>query len=1016
MRIIFRTAAIVFLIITMQIVRSRANDVPYGVGDWPESFGNHRARVQVAEKADAVWAHIPWRRRDANPQNKEIIVVEAATGKRIDNVLRVRVDNENGDLLFQPPAAGEYYIYYLPFRTHGCIWWPTTVYPPPTDAADVNWKQTCLPLAEQIKQGKTDAIPTAKLVEFQAINEHHRFDPMELPATAAEMQSLLAANAERPYLVFPEDRSHPIRMDNALPLRWIKSGPSAEFSGAACRNEYYAFQLGVFAARQELKNLSVRFAPLKSKTEPNQIPAEAITCINLGGIDCFGNPMTKIVNVPQGRVQPLWIGVDVPRDAVPGEYQGEAVISADGLPETTVKIKLNVTDELLEDRGDGQPWRHSRLRWLNSRIGIDNETFGAYPPVKFDDWNFAVLGRRGHVAETGLLDSVQSTFGFSVDTTEAPPREVLAGPMKVIVETAAGPIAFTTDKPKLISKSNGVVEWESVSRADGLTLRCRGRMQCDGWFNYTLGIHAEKALELTNARLEIPFRRDVAKYLMGMGHKGGRRLANWRWNPAMSIPSVWIGDINAGLFYKGWGYHGQPPQDGGAEIVEQGDAVVLSQTTGPRNLAPGGEAAVQFGMMLTPTKVLDKRHWQWRYYHRGSDTAEAAAFGAKIMNFHHGLPQNPYINYPFLTVDSLSKLANDAHARGVKLKLYYTLRELTSFTTEFWALRSLGDEVFPAGPGFQTVSVPADAPAARPMVPENDLAIAGKDPSLQLPPTGNSWLAEHVIDRYYPAWHHPFGNGRCDAAIVTNGNTRWNNYYLEGLAWLVRNVGIDGLYLDDFSYDHDTMKRVRKTLDRNRPGCLIDLHSNNLQGPSFRKSPATFYIEHMSMIDSLWFGELFDYNETPDFWLLEISGIPFGLFGEMLQGGGNPWRGMVYGMTNRIYSGDPREIWKLWDRFGIAEARMIGYWDPACPVRTGRDDVPATVYAKPGQTLVALASWSPQVVDCKLEIDWKALGLDPAKAKITAWKVENFQPAAEFRVGEKIPVQPGRGWLLVLHD
>ena len=34
-------------------------------------------------------------------------------------------------------------------------------------------------------------------------------------------------------------------------------------------------------------------------------------------------------------------------------------------------------------------------------------------------------------------------------------------------------------------------------------------------------------------------------------------------------------------------------------------------------------------------------------------------------------------------------------------------------------------------------------------------------------------------------------------------------------------------------------------------------------------------------------------------WLLELAGIPFGLFGEMLQNGGNQWRGMLYGITCR---------------------------------------------------------------------------------------------------------------------
>ena len=61
-------------------------DVPYGIGDWPETFGNHRARIRVERQADAVWVHLPWRRRDATPDRIEIIVIDAATNKRVENV------------------------------------------------------------------------------------------------------------------------------------------------------------------------------------------------------------------------------------------------------------------------------------------------------------------------------------------------------------------------------------------------------------------------------------------------------------------------------------------------------------------------------------------------------------------------------------------------------------------------------------------------------------------------------------------------------------------------------------------------------------------------------------------------------------------------------------------------------------------------------------------------------------------------------------------------------------------
>ena len=38
-------------------------------------------------------------------------------------------------------------------------------------------------------------------------------------------------------------------------------------------------------------------------------------------------------------------------------------------------------------------------------------------------------------------------------------------------------------------------------------------------------------------------------------------------------------------------------------------------------------------------------------------------------------------------------------AKGCKVKLYYTIRELTNVVPEIWALRSLGDEILQGGNG-----------------------------------------------------------------------------------------------------------------------------------------------------------------------------------------------------------------------------------------------------------------------------------------------------------------------------
>ncbi|MDB5157188.1 MAG: hypothetical protein JWR50_1895, partial [Mucilaginibacter sp.] len=175
---------------------------------------------------------------------------------------------------------------------------------------------------------------------------------------------------------------------------------------------------------------------------------------------------------------------------------------------------------------------------------------------------------------------------------------------------------------------------------------------------------------------------------------------------------------------------------------------------------------------------------------------------------------------------------------------------------------------------------------------------------------------------------------------------------------------------------------------------------------------------HFPYLNRLWFGEYFDYeHNTPDFFLTEVSGIPFGLMGEMLQGGGNAWRGMIYGMTNRLPwsdGADPRPIWKVWDSFGMKGTKMIGYWVDTNPVKTDNDKVLATVYKKNGTVLVAIASWADATTDIQLKIDWKQLGINPATATIVAPDIKNFQAGKTFGINEKIPVEKAKGWLLII--
>ncbi len=968
--------------------RLEAQQVAYGIGSWEaEGVGNHRAVVEVAGEADAVWAHLPWRRRDMAPEEKAVVVHDAA-GERVTNVVATEVNREFGDVVFQPASGpGTYYVYYLPYTTSGHPNSPTVQHSPPEATAGEAWLTR-----HQLADGEQwRELPQAALARFEARSEFHRFDPMEVIAIEQEMEELLARHAGQPLLAFPEDRRLPIRMTDDIPQRWIERGPGGVVEGEAARNEFFAFQLGLLAVGQDVDNVRTDFGDADG--DAGTIPGSNFTCINLSGTDWLGRDMRPRVSVPAGKVQALWCGVQVPKDAAPDTYRGEVVISADGVRDQAVPIALSVRDEVLDDGGAGDLGSMARLAWLNSTIGLDEEVADPYTPLAVDGRAVRCLGRRVTWGDGGSLQSIRCGK-----------QEVLAAPMGMLVETATGEAQWQAGVAKVIHRAPGVVSWSGSQESGALSLQCDAKMEADGYLNYSVTLAASEATDLEDVRLEIPLRREVATYMMGLGKRGGLRPPewDWKWDAGRANNMLWVGDAHAGLHLKlkgpgdewhlwgveqgaieAWGNDGQ----GGCSVTDEGaDTVLVRAYTGSRRLEAGETLELRFGLLITPVKPLDADHWNQRYiheYYSVPDIDGVVADGARVIDIHQGNGHNPYINYPFLTTDKLAAYAEAAHERGVKVKTYYTVRELSNFTREIFALRSLGHEVFTGGGGG-----------------------------------GDSWLQEHLVSDYGAAWHQPYANGEVDAAIRTQGLSRWHNYYLEGLGWLIQNVGIDGLYLDGIGYDREIMKRVRKVMDRARPGCLIDFHSgNSYDYNNGQASPACLYMEHFPYIDSLWFGEMYDYDLPPDYWLVEISGIPFGLYGEMLQGGGNPWRGMLYGMTNRLrWQGDPRAIWRLWDEFGIADATMVGYWEADCPVHTGNPDILATVYRKEGASLVSVASWSKERAECRLEIDWKALGLDPKRAHLFAPEVQGFQPCRLYSPDEAFPVSPGRGWLFIVDE
>jgi len=983
------------------LIMAQTGTMNYSVSkaSWnPDSLGNHRIVVEVTSKGDVAKVQVPWRRRDSAVASKGIIVVDAKSNSIIENQKSEGFTRTAGTVYFEPISGpGTYYIYYMPYHLKG-TYYPSTEYLPVRANAAGGWLD---------KISKTGHMAKAHASAIEAVDAFNQFGPMEVIATPEETAALVRKHAEASFLVFPEDRMHPIRMTKDLPYRWIRKGPALSFKDTADRGENFAFQLGVFAQKSTLSDVKVRFSDLKTDRGAT-IPQSAIACINNTGVNWTGQPETFTVNIAQGLIQSLWCTVAVPGEAQVGIYKGTATIQTADAGSKTVQIQLEVKPGYARDHGVDEPWKQTRLTWLNSTLAEKNTVISPYTALKKTGNTIDLLGRQFRVAKTGFPAQIESFFTTRMTSIGDSGRDLLTEPVHFhFTKTDGKEIAFTPGSLQYTEASEGTICWQVNNQSADLDMFVTGALEFDGFVNYTVKVTALQDVQLKNISLHLPMVPEAAKYIMGLGFEGQQTPASvdWKWQVATkNQDGAWLGDVNAGLQYSlrdehyvrplntnfylqkplllpvSWGNEGK----GGIKMGMKGAAFLVDNYTGARRLQKGDTLCFNFRLLITPFHTLDtKDHFANRYIHKYLNTDTAKALGATVINIHQGTPINPYINYPFIRTREMKSYIDSAHKDGMKVKIYNTVRELSNRAYELPALFSLGHEIYSAGKGG-----------------------------------GYSWLREHLDQDYIAAWYTPEEK---DAAIVNSGMSRWHNYYVEGMNWLTQNIGIDGVYLDDVAFDRDIMKRVKRVLTAdNHPG-LIDLHSASQydKADGFINS-AMLYMELFPYLNRLWFGEKFDYeNTSSDYYLTEMSGIPFGLMGEMLEHDGNAWRGMLYGMTDRLLwseTADPRPLWKVWDDFGIKDAEMIGYWAKDNLIRTDNPEVPATIYQKKEKVLIAIASWAPQATEIHLHIDWKALGLNRAKATLKAAAIDKFQKPENFDVNGAIPVQPGKGWLLELSE
>ncbi len=697
-----------------------------------------------------------------------------------------------------------------------------------------------------------------------------------------------------------------------------------------------------------------------------------LTCFSVEGIDNSGKPFRKTTEIQGGKPWPLWCLLDAPND----DKLDITVTLASG-ENIGFSMNLNVSDEFSSSLDDASSL--ARLEWLNSTEGAEDSLPKGFTPVTLCGKTVKILGRDITISEKGFIQSIGTYFKGNNGSFSDTPRELLAEPIRYIVSENGKELEFTPCGMTIKCENETKCTWTSENRCGDLVLTISGEAEFDGTIHMNAEIKNAKDRKLSVRLLHKP-NPDFAKYFIGLGKQGGKTpdSYNWKWDENKRQDSYWCGSVNGGVFihptaagldrpfvniYFHHSHNYMP-----LPWVNDGKGYFKLENSGEEIFFDSGDFIAEntstfcADIMVSPFKKVDmKEHWNTHFYHKNfnveynqRDIDDAKNVGCTHINLHHGNDTLPYLNYPMHDMEAMKELAELAHKNGLGLKPYYTVRELTTRLPELFALRSLRDEIFPK-PTYNQGGVPFHN---------------GVDP----------FVKENFGDEVIPAWKHTFMGGKYDGTtdptLVTNPHGRICNFYLGSLAWIIQKIGIDGLYIDDVAYDRTVMRRVRRVFDKYNPGAKIDFHTCN----HFEDSPALgfgmshnmlIYMELFPYLDSLWIGEGFQYDETSaEYMLTEVSGLPFGVMSEMLEGDCNVWRGMLFGITSRYpfhlnYTGPSAvPVWNMRKPFENAE--MIGFWEDEQPIFADNKDVKCTVYRDGDRYLCCFANYSDGEASFKL--------------------------------------------------
>ncbi len=736
-------------------------------------------------------------------------------------------------------------------------------------------------------------------------------------------------------------------------------------------NEVFVFQLAVLSKTDSvIEDISY-----------NGDKGIEVSCINTDAVDKYGVRKKQMVTLKSNVIQPLFFIVKAEKS---GRRCETCQITISTKAEKyTFKMLFNILSAPVVNNGYNDLWRLSRIDWLNSDLCIDEEVVKPYVCPVCEKERLAVLGREIELGGYGLPNQICSKFNEAVELADEIQKKLFSKRSQFLID-GNEPKSGTTDKKIFNNRIECVTECEN----DDYAAVVSSVLRYEGLMEYSVKITPKRDFKAKNVSLDFYIASNCSTLMHGLGHRASQaENLLFKWDNQKQQDSIFIGAVNCGMrlklkaenyirpliniFYKNlplktpvqtWDNNGK----GGVSVKRQDDCTQISAFTGEYDFKENETRDFLFELHITPLKPIDyKKAFSVRYCHNNQlkdeikeiDTAQKN--GLTHVIFHQGNRIMPFINYPFYETDRLKNAVKYAGRKGIGIKLYYTEREHSNHMAETFVYKALGDEII----------------------------LRKKGVSHSWQKEKPQWLVENFGEDIIPGWFVKYKHGKYkndhDISFIVRPDTRLDNYYIEGLNWLVDNIGIKGIYIDDTSLDRTTLERAKKVLEKTNG--LIDMHMwNHEEVRAGDVSCMNLYTELIPFLDSVWLGEGFFYKKySPEYMLAEVSGIPYGVTGQMLEGGGDLYLGMLYGMNNRYgwHYKNAVHMYKIWDDFGIAESRMRGYWHSENPVKTSNPQVLSTVYLKDDAALLCFYNFSDNAEKFTFSIDKALLGFRCGNAR-----------------------------------